>query len=605
MGGPFFCGFLGCALTELWDDTIKEFESRDYLGRMKPFLIRFGCFDSMLQRKQIKTWLLLLFSLTLSVETEATERFYLGVTGEGNGIPVTAKPEFFDVENTSCRILVVGGAFGDATVETMRKLPLKLTDDRQILFAFCPDLYPDQSSGKEIVEGDLKNFYRSKSNPEFQYLIGWSAYHLVDTIVVLDSSPLHQIVMNQEAQNRKYPLPSPINARSPQQIFVNSVSKGSKHVGIPLETLVLRYEDNVSRAVESLEVISRTKGKSATRLNFEMRAMDSKLAIEQLLSVYGRKMDSISYIPALAVMSQITCHHLGFENALDGDATRKVVEPLLKKKLPENGSGIAGNLVFVTHLMHPLYPVEYQQQCRERIWEVAGLYDSEETRFGNHRMMPFHSEMSDAVFMGGPILSLAGSLGKSQYFNACLSHLQACAEMNQLDNGLYQHSPLDRTAWGRGNGFAALGAAMSLVQVPQNTKGWGDVKQRFVQHIESLVKFQGPTGSWHQVIDKPQSYPEFTSTCMIAAAIKIAVNGGILDADDYYQILQKAELATLRRVTADGSINNVCTGTGKQKNLRAYYDREALQSQNDRAGAMALIFLTLQYQDKWLQKNGQ
>ena len=78
-----------------------------------------------------------------------------------------------------------------------------------------------------------------------------------------------------------------------------------------------------------------------------------------------------------------------------------------------------------------------------------------------------------------------------------------------------------------------------------------------------------------------------------------------MDADDYDQILQKAELATLRRVAADGSINNVCTGTGKQKNLRAYYDREALQSQNDRAGAMALIFLTLQYQDKWLQQNGQ
>ena len=114
---------------------------------------------------------------------------------------------------------------------------------------------------------------------------------------------------------------------------------------------MLRYEDNVSQAVESLNQIAETKGASASRLNFESRAMESRLAIERLLAVYGRKMDSISYIPALAVMSQITCHHLGFENALDGDATRKVVEPLLKKTLPGNGSGIAGNLVFVTHLM--------------------------------------------------------------------------------------------------------------------------------------------------------------------------------------------------------------------------------------------------------------
>lgn len=167
----------------------------------------------MIHRNQRNTLLLLLVSLTLPVETEAEEGFYLGVTGEGNGIPVTAKPEFFDVENTSPRILIVGGAFGDATVETARKLSLKLVDNTQSLFAFCPDLYPDQSSGKEISDGDVKNFYRSETNPEFQYLTGWSAYHLVDTIVVLDSSPLHQIVMNQEAQNRKYRLPSSINNR--------------------------------------------------------------------------------------------------------------------------------------------------------------------------------------------------------------------------------------------------------------------------------------------------------------------------------------------------------------------------------------------------------
>ena len=137
VGMPFLSLFFGHALKELQDDTIKEFESRDCLRRMKPFLIRFGCFDSMIHRNQLNTFLLLLVSLTLPLETEAVEDFCLGVTGEGNGIPVTAKPEFFDVENTSPRILIVGGAFGDATVETARKLSLKLVDNTQALFAFC------------------------------------------------------------------------------------------------------------------------------------------------------------------------------------------------------------------------------------------------------------------------------------------------------------------------------------------------------------------------------------------------------------------------------------------------------------------------------------
>ncbi len=534
-------------------------------------------------------------------QLEAAIQSFLGVTREGTGISVKAPADFFDVQNTDTRILIVGGVLGDSTVEDAEKLAKKVPSKQGRLIAVCPDLYPDSSGGKPVIESDLKAFYRSQSNPEFQYLIGWAAYHLVDTIVVLEGSATQQIQLNEFAQSRKYRLPLSLDTNGNSPDFISSIASGSKHFGVPLEAISLSYQNDIATAATMISTVAQTKGTSATRVNFEEKAMDSKVAIQQLLDVYGRKMDSISYIPALAVMSQITCHHLGFKNALDGDATRKVVEPLLKKKLPNSGSGIAGNLVFVTHLMHPLYPVEYQQACRERIWDVAELVETNPTEYKGFRMMPFHSEMSDAVFMGGPILSLAGSLGKSQYFNACISHLQACSEMNQLDNGLYRHSPLDQTAWGRGNGFAALGAAMSLVQVPQNTKGWDESKARFVKHIDALIKHQGPTGSWHQVVDRPESYPEFTSTCMIASAIKIAINGGILEADDYFQILNKAEQATLRRIAPDGSINNVCTGTGKQKDLRAYYDREALQSQNDRAGAMALVFLTLQYQDRQLQ----
>ena len=547
--------------------------------------------------------LALLIFLSLGLVVEASDESFLGVTRQGNGIPVTAPVDFFDVQNTSTRILVVGGVFGDETVKDATKLARQLAGGDNFLLAVCPDLYPDQTGAKEVTPADKKSFYQSQSNPEYQYLIGWSAYHLVDTIVLLDSASTQGIVLNESAQTRKYRLPVQDNPATEQTNYLNSITEGSKHFGVPLEAISLAYKDELEFAAESIKGAAQTKGKSATRQNFEQKAMDAKGAMEQLLDVYGRKMDRISYIPALAVMSQITCHNLEFENTLDGDKTRKVVEPLLKQSLPKSGSEIAGNLVFVTHLMYPLYPVEYQQACRERIWDVAGLYDSNPTEYDGLRMMPFHSEMSDAVFMGGPLLSLAGSLGKSQYFNACLSHLQACASMNQLENGLYRHSPLDQAAWGRGNGFAALGAAMSLVQVPHNTKGWEQSKASFVKHIEALVKHQGITGSWHQVIDHPESYPEFTSTCMIAAAIKIGVNGGILDVSDYYQVLEKAELATLRRIAADGSINNVCTGTGKQKDFRAYLDREALQSHNDRAGAMALMFLTLQYQERLFQRN--
>ena len=55
----------------------------------------------------------------------------------------------------------------------------------------------------------------------------------------------------------------------------------------------------------------------------------------------------------------------------------------------------------------------------------------------------------------------------------------------------------------------------------------------------------------------------------------------------------RAELEPLRtRIAADGSLVDVCTGTGKQKSLRDYYDRPAILGRDDRGGAMALMIAT-------------
>ena len=272
----------------------------------------------------------------------------------------------------------------------------------------------------------------------------------------------------------------------------------------------------------------------------------------------------------------------------------------MRQPLPKNGSAVAGHLALYTAMKATPLDREFQRDCKKRILDVANLFFTEQSQYRGHAMMPFHSEMSDAVFMGGPILAIADSITREfedpKYSTATISHLKACALMNQLDNGLYQHSPLDPTAWGRGNGFAALGASMCLSLLSPDIEGYEEAQQSFVRQIEALVKHQDATGSWHQVVDHPESYPEFTSTCMIASAISIGIKTGVLQREDYRQIIVQAKQATIRRIAPNGFINDVCTGTGKQKNLRGYLDREAIQGRNDRAGAMALLFLTLLHQ---------
>jgi hypothetical protein len=44
------------------------------------------------------------------------------------------------------------------------------------------------------------------------------------------------------------------------------------------------------------------------------------------------------------------------------------------------------------------------------------------------------------------------------------------------------------------------------------------------------------------------------------------------------------------RTSPDGKLVNVCTGTGKQKTLRDYLERPAINGRDDRGGAMGLMF---------------
>ena len=110
--------------------------------------------------------------------------------------------------------------------------------------------------------------------------------------------------------------------------------------------------------------------------------------------------------------------------------------------------------------------------------------------------------------------------------------------------------------------------------------------------MEALVKHQDPTGAWHQVIDREESYRELTSTCMITFAMARGVDKGWLPRPRFQPVIDKAWYAIRTRVPPNGRLVDVCTGTGKQKNLREYYDRAAILGPDARGGAMALMVAT-------------
>jgi len=78
---------------------------------------------------------------------------------------------------------------------------------------------------------------------------------------------------------------------------------------------------------------------------------------------------------------------------------------------------------------------------------------------------------------------------------------------------------------------------------------------------------------WHQLIDDPASWPETSSTGMFAFAFISGVRNGWLDEKTYAPAARKAWLRLTTYLQPDGSIREVCAGTGARNDRQYYLDR--------------------------------
>jgi rhamnogalacturonyl hydrolase YesR len=324
----------------------------------------------------------------------------------------------------------------------------------------------------------------------------------------------------------------------------------------------------------------------------ERLARSPRQVAEQLAAVYGKKLDQVAYIPALPLIAKLRLSESTGEPKYAKEVDQ-IVAPFLrgdKSPVPRSGSEQAGHLLFA----------ELARRCRgkdRQRWILLCRYAAGQIFAKDGKplaLMPHHNEMSDAVFMAGPILAATGRLtGEQKYFDAAVTHFASMRKLCLRGDGFYRHSPLCEAAWGRGNGFPALGMALALSDWPDDHPAKKDLIAEFQKHLAALRPHQDPkTGCWHQVIDHPESYDEYSCTCMIGLAMQRGIRRGWLARDDYQPCVEKAWRAAQERTGADGKLVNVCTGTGKQKTLDDYLKRPAINGRDDRGGAMGLLFAT-------------
>lgn len=332
-------------------------------------------------------------------------------------------------------------------------------------------------------------------------------------------------------------------------------------------------------------------GSSEARREIERRVSRSALELATELSrVYGHDLPTVMYIPALALVARLKLSELTGDRSHREDVER-ILAPYLTgpPNVPQDGSSIAGHLIFTELARASEGPLRRQALDVARRAADLGLGAQGQPLAS----MPYHLEMSDSVFMGGPILAEVGALTSDRrYFDACANHERFMRRLVIRSDGIYRHSPLDETAWGRGNGFPALGMALVLSALPTDHASHEELLAAFRSHLAALQPHQDYTGTWHQVIDHPESFREFTATAMITFAMIRGVRRGWLDELTYAPRIERGFTAVNSRVGRDGRLVDVCTGTGKMPSLRAYYDRAAILGADGRGGAMAILVAT-------------
>lgn len=311
-------------------------------------------------------------------------------------------------------------------------------------------------------------------------------------------------------------------------------------------------------------------------------ADDPQAVVVELLNVYGKRADSNSYIPALAAMVRIEqLEREGKPQAIAEFAQSASFSSEFKSQ-PE----MAGRLLFAS--------IARSQSGSAREATVAQLKRVADRLLqpdGTTVKPPGPQEMSDAVFMCGPLLCEVGSLtGDAVYFDAACEYLAQMAKLRQRDDGLYRHGHLCDAAWGRGNGFPAVGQAWCLSRLPGDHPRRTELIERTRRHLAALMKHQIDDGLWRQVIDEPSSYPEFSATTMIGFALERGMKLGWLDAETFREPCDRAWKATTERIRPGGVIIDVCEGTGTQKSLDDYLKRKTIRGVDARGGAMGLLF---------------
>jgi hypothetical protein len=331
------------------------------------------------------------------------------------------------------------------------------------------------------------------------------------------------------------------------------------------------------------------------------RVQRDPLALAGLLARRYPEAPGISYIPALSWVNTLRLAAITRDDSLR-EKVRQQIQPLIEK-ISSGEQKLFGDRIQLTAVAGTMIfadlAVGRDDGAAARLADEGAALAAARKTSG---IAEYGQGWTDDMFMAASVLARASLRpGHQDALDAAARLLADYAERLQQPSGLFHHAVDGPAAWGRGNGFAAFGLMDVLSVMPEQHPSRAALLEIYRRQMAAVKAQQAPDGAWREVIDAPGAYREESATAMLMTAMARGVRLGWIDRS-YLPTVQRAWRALAAHVAADGTIVDVCAGTGAGPTRRYYLDRPAVTGADDRGGAMALFAAVEMYE---LAKKGR
>ena len=512
-----------------------------------------------------------------------------GTTRDGQRIRTIEHGAPFDPARSERRLVLVGGLDGDSVsasivLDAVHWFKSEASDSTRSAWLVSALPLAAPSSDASLLSPDTfppaDGFFDHPDRPDTRYVWRWVSYQAPDLVVEVRAGDGLQV--RSSAGGDDLPAGS----------LAAALADPASQPGLgPVETMFVTAGASDGAEVMRAVLDRAADATSPLRAVILDRIARDPLDIARLMARRYPSTPGISYIPALAWVHTLRVA------AMDGDASlrEKVmteVRPWLSGEQPLFGdrvsyAAIAGTMIFSEIARLPDSGAD---------GEAAARLAAEGVALGAAEVSPGEGEhasgWSDDFFLG---TIAAVRAGDEDGLAAAVRLVLATAARLQQPDGLLHHDADAPIAWGRGNGFGALGLAELLTVLPDDHPDRAGILDIHRRHLEAMRAQQAPDGMWRQIVDVPGSYRETSVTAMTLTAMARGIRRGWLD-ESYRPVVDRAWRALLAHVADDGTLVDVCFSTGAGPTERHYLDRPAVNGADDRGGAMVLG-AALEYDD--------